>query len=623
MAITNGNQLIMKAKYFTFYLLVVVLIKHAPRLYGCDAHPYPIQFIQPDSSKIEIIMMGDEKTRWAETMDGFSILFDKNGTYVYACKDKDKNMIASDVKAKNPAERNTNDLMFLSDISKHLVYSQSQDVNFSKSLAKSNNQATKYFPTKGNRKLVCILIGFTDKPFTKTKTDFENLFNQTGYNFNSATGSFNQYYLENSYNQLNISTTVVGPYTASNTMAYYGTNSPSQDYNLDELLTEALALANPDINFADFDTDTDGVIDGVYVIYAGNGEESGGGANTIYAQAWPYQSVLGNADGKNVSRVAFSSELNLAATTNITGIGTICHEFGHLLGALDFYDTNGGSGGQYDGTGQWDVMAKGRTNNALKTPAHHNLYNKTTVFGWANYTTIGSSGIYSLSNAAENSNSFYRINTETDNEYFLIENRQKTKFDSSLPGHGMLIYHVDGNYMSTVGNAINAGIHQGMYTVCANATANPTTTYGTINSGGCPFPGTSNISAFTDYTTPSAISWSGYLTNKPISNIQENTTTKTISFEFMTITGLNENNQNNPLAYPNPCKNQLTLRSKFNDRKTMYALLNSLGQTVLAGEYLNSIILDVSHFHLKPCTKNIYYALKKELLSQFSATINQ
>jgi len=484
----------------------------------------------------------------------------------------------------------------MSTLSKHLIFSQRQIINSTKSFVKSANQATKYFPTKGNRKLVCILIGFTDKPFTKTKVDFENLFNQTGYNFNSATGSFNQYYLENSYNQLNISTTVVGPYTASNTMAYYGTNTPSQDYNLDVLLTEALALANPDVNFADFDTDADGVVDGVYVIYAGNGEESGGGANTIYAQAWPYQSVLGSADGKNITRAAFSSELNLATSTNITGIGTICHEFGHLLGALDFYDSNSGTGGQFDGTGQWDVMAKGRTNNALKTPAHHNPYNKTTVFGWTNYTTIGSSGTFTLSNAAENSNSFYRINTATDNEYFLLENRQKVKFDSSLPGHGMLIYHVDGNYISTAGNYINAGAHQGMYPVCANATANPTATYGTINSGGCPFPGTSNINSFTDYTVPSAVSWSGLLTNKPISNIQENNTTKTISFEFMTITELIENQLPKPNAYPNPCNSYLILNSTFND-KTKYSILNALGQVVSTGVYQNSTILDVSQLH--------------------------
>ena len=592
---------------FTFFILVGLLTVNFSVAYASDAHPYPINFTQPDSSTVEIIMMGDEYLRWAETIDGYSILFDNSGTYVYAYLDANGNMIPSAIKAKNISERSLSDSLFLNSINKHLFFSQEQQTNYRPKLIKSNTQITEFFPTSGNRKLICILIGFTDKPFTKTKTNFENLFNQSGYNFDSATGSFNQYYLENSYNQLNVTTTVAGPYTASNTSAYYGTNTPSQDNGLRELFDEALALADKDIDFSNFDTDNDGIVDGVYIIYAGSGEESGGGANTIYAQAWRF-SADGSADGKTTVRAAFSSELNFT-TTSITGIGTICHEFGHLLGALDFYDTDHGTGGQYDGTGRWDVMAKGRTNNYLKTPAHHNVYTKTKVFGWANYTTISNTGSFTLNNAAENSNSFYRVNTATDNEYFLIENRQLVKFDKSLPGHGMIIYHVDENYINTTGNGINAGIHQGMYPVCASATANPTTSYGNINSDGCPFPGSSGKSSFDDSTMPSSLSWSGLSTNKPITNIIENTISKTVSFNFMTINGVNGVKNNNSFAFPNPCNTQLTLLSNNNNRKTQYTLTNCLGQTVASGEYFTSETIDVSHLQsgtyiLKDITSN-------------------
>lgn len=75
-----------------------------------------------------------------------------------------------------------------------------------------------------------------------------------------------------------------------------------------------------------------------------------------------------------------------------------------------------------------------------------------------------------------------------------------------------------------------------MYIVCANATSDPNSSpasYGSINSGGCPFPGTSGVTSFTDETTPSMKSWAGANTNKPITQIAENSTTKTVTFQFM------------------------------------------------------------------------------------------
>ncbi len=85
-------------------------------------------------------------------------------------------------------------------------------------------EAQKAFPTTGNRKLICILMGFKDKAFTKTQSDFNNLFNQVGYSTGGATGSVKDYYLENSWGQFNLTVDVFGPYTASQNMSYYGAN---------------------------------------------------------------------------------------------------------------------------------------------------------------------------------------------------------------------------------------------------------------------------------------------------------------------------------------------------------------------------------------------------------------
>lgn len=497
-----------------------------------SAYPYPVEFKQPDGSKITILLKGDEKVKWAETLDGYIILFNQEGTYEYAVLNSEKQLIPSGIQANNKALRTIAENNFLLNIPKFLQYSAEQIQMMSSVWNVYQSESQNAFPTTGNRSLVCILIGFTDLAFTKTQTDFNNLFNQINYSVGGATGSVKDYYLENSYNQLNLTVTVAGPYTASNTMAYYGANDVNGDVRPRELIAEAVNLANPAVNYANFDNDNNGSVDGVYVIYAGYGEEAGGGANTIWAHAWSLASTL-TLDGKTISKYSCSAELSGNSGVNISNIGVICHEFGHVLGAPDFYDTDYSTGGQFSGTGNWDMMASGSWNNGGKTPAHHNAYTKTMVYNWASYTNLSSASQITLNNAAENLNSFYRYNTATSNEYFLIENRQQVKFDAYIPGHGMIIYHVH----SLIGTSgINTTHPQKMYPVCASATTNPSSSpsdYGIINSGGCPFPGSSAKTSFTDATTPWAKSWALVNTAKPITSITENNTNKTVSFNFM------------------------------------------------------------------------------------------
>ena len=523
------------------------------------AYPYPCEITQPDGTKLTVVKMGDEHLKWAQTVDGYSILKNSIGIYEYTTLDQNNNMILSGVKAKNFKERSVVDNLFLSKIKKGIVYSKSQiAVKRSKS-TNIQKSSMKTFPSTGSRKLLCILIGFADKAFTKTQTEFNNLFNQIGYSTDGAYGSVKDYYLENSYNQLDLTITVAGPYQAAYNMAYYGANdADGWDVKPDVLVREALSKADPNVNFADYDNDNNGVVDGVYVIYAGYGEEVVGvDENAIWAHAGTISPV--SYDGKIINSYSCSSEFRSNSGTNITRIGVICHEFGHVIGAPDFYDTDyEENGGEYDGTGKWDLMSDGEWNAYGAAPAHHNPYTKIYIYNWATATTLSTAGTITLYNAAENSNSFYRINTTTTNEYFLIENRQSVKFDAMLPGNGMLIYHVDGSYITqhTDANDINVKSHQGLYIVCASATGNPPTDYGSINSTGCPYPGSSSKMSFSDYTTPNSKSWAGALTNKPISNISENTTTKTVTFTIANTTDVHEEGviSTNFLGqnYPNP-----------------------------------------------------------------------
>lgn len=542
--------------FFCSFLFILLFLVHNIAK-AVPAYPHPIEFTQPDGSKITIQLKGDEKVRWAETMDGYSILFNNKGMYEYAILDNENNMIPSGRKVKNESLRNNEEINFLKTISKGIHYSATQIQMMKASWNVYKKESEKSFPTLGNRNLICILIGYTDVAFTKTNSDFNNLFNQINYTTAGATGSVKDFYLENSYNQLNLSITVAGPYTASQNMAYYGADyNGSHSIRSRELITEAAIAANSDVDYANFDNDNNGSVDGVYVIFAGYGQEAGASSDAIWSHASNIPTLT--LDGKKINKYSCSPELRFNYGDYITYIGVICHEFGHVLGAPDYYDTDYATGGQYDGTGAWDLMADGAWNNGGKTPAHHNAYTKTMVYNWASPTLISSTSSITLNNAAENPNSFYRYNSNTSNEYFLIENRQKNNFDAFIPGHGMLIYHVDGNSISSAGNSINSSSHQGMYPICANATGNPPTTYGTINSSGCPFPGTGNKILFNDTTTPNSKSWANINTSKPISSITENNYNKTVSFVFMGGCSLTTTQASN-LSYTAITTNSMTL----------------------------------------------------------------
>lgn len=572
-------------------ILFFILITINQTAIAVSAYPYLVEITQPDGSKITIILKGDEHVKWAQTTDGYSIMRNSSGFFEYAILDSKSDMIPSGIRAADQSKRNNSDIQFLSKIKKGLTYSKSQ-VGIMKSISKMYQKSSpSTFPTTGNRKLVCILIGFTDLHISKTQSDFNNLFNQVGYSIDNATGSVFDYYKENSFSQLNLTVTVAGPYVAKHDMAFYGANdSNGNDVRPDSLVAEAVRLADPAVNYANFDNDNNGTVDGVYVIYAGYGEEAGAPSTAIWAHASQIPTYT-SPDGVTISSYSCSPELRGNSGTGITRIGVICHEFGHVMGAADYYDTDyTGTGDEYLGTGDWDIMASGSWDNNGATPAHHNPYTKIFNYGWAAATTISSAKSVTLNNAEQNTNSFYRINTTTANEFFLIENRQQQLFDGYIPGHGMLIYHVDGNFISAHFNSndINAGAHQGMYPVCASAILNPGTSpfsYGSINAGGCSFPGTSLKTSFTDFTTPNSLSWVGALTHVPISGIIENVGAKTVSFTTTITTDVETSNELKAFMlgqnYPNPFDNSTTIEFRIvKAGKVSLEVFNTLGQLV-------------------------------------------
>lgn len=498
------------------------------------AYPGWIDFKQPDGTIVKIRLHGSEFVKWAESEDGYTLLYDSHGNLVFADIDSNGDLKPTDMLAVNINERNVNVRMRLQTIDKKLAFS-SRQVNMLNQAAEARRRTIASLsdskkPIVGTRKMLLILVDFQDYKFQKTKQDFEMLMNQLDYTGDGRYGSVRDFYRENSFGKLDLTTDVAGVYHLANVRAYYGGNDDyGSDANPREMALEAVTMADADVNYADYDNDGDGTVDGVHIIYAGPGEEAGGGNDCIWAHSW---SISARLDGKRINKYSCSPEIRGSRGSNITHIGVICHELGHVLGCMDFYDTDYNMGGQYQGTGNWDVMGAGSWNGDGACPAHFNPYVKIYDFGWAEVAdgnTPVAGKLY-----AKSPDGFMRIDTQTEGEYFLLEYRHKSGFDSCIPGHGLMVYRASENLNRSSSNKINAWHKQQFYPLCANSQfALPESepgTYGTLNSPSAPFPGTDRIMELTDFTTPSLLSWDKSSTDKPITEIEENVSEKYVTF---------------------------------------------------------------------------------------------
>jgi M6 family metalloprotease-like protein len=513
-------------------------------VFAVPAYPGLVKIKQPNGEEISVYLRGDEKVRWMESPDGYSLLYDKDKRIVFAATDETGNMVPSSIVFQNSELRSSAIDKQLADIPKNLRYSASQVSTLKKIWNFTNHsiENASLRATTGQVHAICALVQFPDKSLTKTNAEFDHLLNQAGYNTDGARGSVRDFYYENSYGQLDLIITVAGPYTAPHNLSYYGDNDGNNIDNyghIAELAKSAAAYAfdQPGINLDHYDNDDDGYIDAFHFIYAGRGEESGGGEGTIWAHESGFSPI--NIKGKKLNVYSCSPELR-NNSSGITRIGVICHEMGHIFGAPDFYDVDGdGSGGNFTGTGEWDLMAGGSWNGpandgAGASPAHINMYQKIKL-GWVHPTALNApQTITNMPNSAENAIA-YTYDTSIQNEYYVLENRQQKGFDSYVPGHGLLIYHVSVQNRDISYNEVNNAHPQKVYPVCASSTVKvpdgTPVSYGSIDSDGCPFPGTSRKTSFTYYTTPSAVTWNGINFSKPVTEINESG--GTISFKFM------------------------------------------------------------------------------------------
>lgn len=485
------------------------------------ALPHPIVVTQPDGTQVTICLRGDERINWAETTDGYTLLKDPKGYWAFAVLNKKGNLVASDLRYDGTSARAK-----AQGIKPNLRHSASQMKKARKKVAQPDMLIDGTFPSTGKRKLLLLLVNYNDTKTTYTKQDFYRMMNQKNY---GGIGSFRDYYLEQSYGKLDIDVTVTDWIKLPKPKDTYGPDGAAY------MIYDALCQVADTLDLHQFDNDGDGLLDGLAVIHQGAGQEASGDTRDI----WSHSSIIYGQKFNGVSIRRYTIEPEILATTNqMSTIGVICHEFGHALGAPDFYDTDyASSGGEFCGTGIWDLLGSGAWGGNYGTrPTGINAWQKS-VWGWLEPKVLDESTVVADMPSADSEPEAYRMETGNPGEYFIMENRQQTSpFDRALPGHGLIVYHVNENIIRDrlVSNDINATYPQGLYTVCSDAGVEPdnqATSFGKVDGEGCPFPGAYDHTAFSDVTVPSAKSIEGRYSYRELRNITD--ANGKVGFEFV------------------------------------------------------------------------------------------
>ncbi len=500
----------MKKLFFTFVASMAIITAQA-----VPAIPTPITYTQSDGSTITVQLIGDERQSTFVTMDGLALERSSNGDFYY------KTTVAtSNVMAHNAAERTQAELTYISENETKMQvagaeFAEQRSQAASKSPVRKVSTQT---PQSGVTKIPIILVNFSD--FAMRSSDPVSTFETQ---FNSTTGnSVYKYFYDQSQGQYTPQFDILGPVTVSQTRAYYGAQTSSaNDAMPGSMVAEAVKLCTS-TDFSQYDNDGDGDVDVVIILYAGPGQAQGATSDAIWPHQWNLYSAYyyGRSDynrftqnGVTINSYACFNETSGSSdsSTTVDGIGTFCHEFSHCLGLPDFYETTYANG--YFGMGHWSVMNSGCYNNSSKTPCGYTAYEKE-FMGWYSIPTAVVNTQYTLNDNTQSSDFAVRVyNPSSVNEYYVLENIQKTGWNAYARSSGLMISHVTYSASAWSGNTVNNSEPQRMTIFPADNTLTTASESGDLY----PYNGNNSL---TDITTPAATLNEGqeYM-GKPITDI--------------------------------------------------------------------------------------------------------
>ena len=445
-----------------YIVCLVAAVVSSISAWAVVASPEPFEYTRPDGTKVMARIYGDEFHSFIESLDGELLSGSRDAEVLEAAA------------AMRRARR----------ISQAAGYTS--------------------YPTTGSPRSLVLLVGFSDLDFAQSRQAFQDLLTKSGYNYNGATGSCRDYYIASSDSLFSPQFDCYGPYKLSNTMEYYGgNNGDNHSVHAADMVAEACQMAHDaGVNFKDYDVNNDGILDNVFIFYAGHNEAEGGGEKTI----WPHQSNIFQKsirlDGVLLASYACTSEYKGSNGNVRCGVGTFCHEFGHVIGQPDFYDTDY----KYYSVSNWDIMCSGSYNNGGNTPPTFSAYER--MFeGWLTPKQLELPGQYTLTDIPFHKEAFL-IAAGTHNlsgsspdpsEFFLLDYRSGANgWDAALPGNGMIVWHIDFSASAWRNNTPNNGpTLMRMHMEEANGIGWKKRSNGEYGRSSDPYPGSFNVTTFT------------------------------------------------------------------------------------------------------------------------------
>ena len=454
---------------FKHLTIFVCLMLCSLTTWAAKAVSIPVQVRQADGSVITVILRGDEHINWYTTLDGVLLVQGADNNYYIGKVEKSGNLIATkqlahEAHTRSQAERN---LIAKQDKEKFFAYvnkvaEESENAYDNSPLTRgpivdSGYGGVPYFPHTGSPKALVILAEFQDVPFTiqDTKKIFTNYlmneghFSDTRYGQNQNYKGVRGYFKDCSYGQFTPVFDVIGPVKLPKPQAVYGEGIHDR---MDLLLPDVCEAVDDSVNFADYDANNDGMVDLVYVIYAGYSANYNGNKET---DIWPKSgtvNISNTYDGKSIHRYGVSNELagdenKTKGKEKINGIGLFCHEFSHTLGLPDIYAIDKKAKNQDDqGMEFWDLMDGGTEVRGGRVPASYLAWERE-VMGWIKIDELKNDSLIENLKSIDNGGKAYKIvNPNNSNEYIVLQSMQKGPWNQGWGdgtyGKGLLAYRI-------------------------------------------------------------------------------------------------------------------------------------------------------------------------------------
>ena len=507
-------------------MTIVVVATCWNLLLAVPAKPNTITHVQSDGTTVTLTMRGGEFNHSLMTMDGLTVSRDAHGDYCYTAGGVLSDMIAHDADARGIEET-----AFV------IAYRDQMQLGagVQRMPRREGENDNPQVPTMGSPRIPIILANYTDVKFIDQDpvNTFQNQFNEKPM-------SCLHYFESQSRGMFSPQFDILGPVELPMNRAYYGSNIRKYGTDLDEQLGTMIydaCMGLGSVDFSNYDNDGDGYVDVVVVLYAGVGEAQAW--YSVPESVWPCQWDMQEAydwgcstsgpfqlNGVTINRFAVFNELegSYDYSTSIDGVGTFCHEFGHCLGLPDFYPTNGG---YYYGMSSWDIMDNGCYLNNGHTPAGYTSYERH-FMGWMDLTEAQENTDYTLDPLNSDTGNAVKVTNDANaNEYYLLEYRTKTGWDTYLAGEGIMVLHVDYDKLAWDNNTPNNVSNHPRMTIIP---ADNILSDGTNKNDLWPYQDHNEL---TDESTPAATVYAGGFMHKPITQMAISDDKSTASFKFM------------------------------------------------------------------------------------------